>query len=75
MNEYETLLMQHDLMEVLRNPLKFAALKSRHMLDDPLAIPSKTINYAKYDLVRRAELADGGVPGRTSRPWSGWWPR
>src|SRR5260221_10038234 len=51
-NEYETLLMKHDLVEVLRNPLKFAALKSRHMLDDPLAIPSKTINYAKYDFVR-----------------------
>jgi hypothetical protein len=51
-NEYETLLMQHDLMEVLRNPLKFAALKSRHMLDDPFAIPSKTINYARYDFVR-----------------------
>jgi thiamine phosphate synthase YjbQ (UPF0047 family) len=51
-NEYETMLMQHDLVEVLRNPLKFAALKSRHMLDDPLAIPSKTINYAKYDFVR-----------------------
>jgi hypothetical protein len=51
-NEYETLLMQHDLMEVLRNPLKFAALKSRHIFDDPLAIPSKTINYAKYDFVR-----------------------
>ena len=45
-NEYETLLMQHDLIEVLRDPLKFAALKGRHMLDDPLAIPSKTLNYA-----------------------------
>jgi hypothetical protein len=51
-NEYETLLMQHDLVEVLRNPLKFAALKSRHMLEDPRAIPGKTINYAKYDFVR-----------------------
>lgn len=51
-NEYETLLMQHDLVEVLRNPLKFAALKTRHMLDDPFAVPSKTINYAKYDFVR-----------------------
>jgi hypothetical protein len=51
-NEYETLLMQHDLAEVLSNPLKFAALKGRHMWDDPLAIPSKTINYAKYDVVR-----------------------
>lgn len=48
-NEYETLLMQHDLAEVLRNPLKFAKLKSRHILDDPLAVPGKTVNYATYD--------------------------
>ena len=51
-NEYETLLMQHDLREVLHNPFKFAAQKGRHMLDDPLAIPGKTINYARYDVVR-----------------------
>jgi hypothetical protein len=51
-NEYETLLMQHDLTEVLRDPLKYAALKGRHMLDDPLAIPGKTLNYARYDVVR-----------------------
>ena len=50
-NEYETLLMRHDLVEVLRDPLRFAALKSRHMLDDPLAIPGKTLSYARYDLV------------------------
>jgi hypothetical protein len=51
-NEYETLLMQHDLVEVLKDPLKFAAQRGRHMIDDPLAIPSKTINYAKYDVPR-----------------------
>jgi hypothetical protein len=51
-NEYETLLMQHDLKEVLQNPLKYAAQKGRHMLDDPLAIPGKTINYARYDVVQ-----------------------
>jgi thiamine phosphate synthase YjbQ (UPF0047 family) len=50
-NEYETLLMRHDLAEVLRDPLKYAALKGRHMLDDPLAIPGKTLNYARYDVV------------------------
>lgn len=48
-NEYETLLMRHDLAEVLRNPLKFAKQKSRHILDDPLAVPGKTFNYAAYD--------------------------
>ncbi len=51
-NENETLLMRHDLVEVLRDPLRFAVMKSRHMLQDPLAIPGKTINYAKYDFVR-----------------------
>src|SRR2546426_10857157 len=34
-NEYETLLMQHDLVDVLKNPLHFARLKTRHLLDDP----------------------------------------
>lgn len=51
-NEYETLLMRYDLTEVLRNPLKFMAMQGKHMLLDPLAIPSKTIDYAKYDLVQ-----------------------
>ncbi len=51
-NEYETLLMKHDLVDVLKDPLKFAAQQGRHMMDDPLAIPSKTINYAKYDVPR-----------------------
>ena len=51
-NEYETLLMKHDLVDVLKDPLKFAAQQGRDMFDDPLAIPSKTINYAKYDVPR-----------------------
>jgi thiamine phosphate synthase YjbQ (UPF0047 family) len=51
-NEYETLLMQHDLVEVLKNPLRFAAIKGRNMVADPLSIPGKTLNYARYDVVR-----------------------
>jgi thiamine phosphate synthase YjbQ (UPF0047 family) len=51
-NEYETLLMQHDLAEVIHNPFRFMAEKSRHLLADPRAIPNKTIGYAKYDMVR-----------------------
>lgn len=50
-NEYETLLMKHDLHEVLHNPLHFMAEKGRNILIDPKAVPQKTINYAKYDLV------------------------
>lgn len=51
-NEYETLLMRHDLADVLHNPLRFAAEKARHAWDDPRAVPGKALAYAKYDLVR-----------------------
>jgi hypothetical protein len=51
-NEYETLLMQHDLAEVLHNPLRFAAEKARHAWNDPRAVPTKALGYAQYDLVR-----------------------
>jgi hypothetical protein len=51
-NEYETLLMQHDLKEILQDPLRFAARTGRHMIDDPFAIPGKTVNYARYDVVQ-----------------------
>ena len=46
-NEYETLLMRHDLAEVLRNPLRFMAENSRDLLSDPRSIPNKTIGYAQ----------------------------
>ncbi len=51
-NEYETLLMQHDLIEVLRDPLRFVAEKTRHAVANPRAVPARTLDYAKYDLVR-----------------------
>jgi hypothetical protein len=51
-NEYETLLMRHDLADVLHNPLRFAAEKARHAWDDPRAEPGKALAYARYDLVR-----------------------
>jgi thiamine phosphate synthase YjbQ (UPF0047 family) len=51
-NEYETLLMRHDLAEVLADPLKFAARTGVRMLRDPLSIPSKSKGYARYDLVQ-----------------------
>jgi hypothetical protein len=51
-NEYETLLMRHDLSEVLRDPVRFMAEKAGHMLGNPRAIPARTLDYAKYDLVR-----------------------
>jgi thiamine phosphate synthase YjbQ (UPF0047 family) len=51
-NEYETLLMRHDLADVLQNPIRFMREKGRNMLRDPRAIPSKAKNYAKYDFVQ-----------------------
>lgn len=51
-NEFETLLMRHDLAEVLRNPMRFAAEQSRHVLANPMAVPGKALGYAKYDFVR-----------------------
>ena len=51
-NEYETLLMTHDLAEVLRNPFRFMARQTRHAMANPRAVPAKTLGYAKYDLVR-----------------------
>jgi hypothetical protein len=52
MNEYETLLMRNDLIDVLRNPFRFMAEKGWNILADPWTVPNKTIDYAKYDLVR-----------------------
>jgi thiamine phosphate synthase YjbQ (UPF0047 family) len=51
-NEYETLLMRHDLAEVLRNPLRFATERARNALIEPHTVPIKTLEYAKYDFVR-----------------------
>ena len=50
-NEFETLLMKHDLAEVLRDPLKYMAEKYRNMMADPGAIKEKAKDYMKYDLV------------------------
>ena len=45
-------MIQNDLVDVLRDPLRFARIKGRHMIDDPLSIPAKTVSYAQYDAVR-----------------------
>jgi hypothetical protein len=50
-NEFETLLMQHDLPEVLKNPLHFMAEKARNVLRDPRSVPHKTLDYVSYDLI------------------------
>ena len=50
-NEYETLLMRHDLMEVLRDPFRHLTARGRSLLRDPASIPIKSLDYAKYDAV------------------------
>ena len=50
-NEYETLLMRHDLAEILSDPLRLMASHGKRMLRHPMAIPAKTMDHAKYDLV------------------------
>jgi len=51
-NEFETLLMRHDLAEVLRNPFHFVAEQGRHVLANPGSVPAKAWNYAKYDFIQ-----------------------
>jgi hypothetical protein len=51
-NEFETLLMRHDLAEVLKDPFRHVAEKGRAALRNPLAIPSRALQYARYDLVQ-----------------------
>ncbi len=51
-NEYETLLMTHDLREVLKNPLRFMARIGKEAIQAPRAIPAKALNYAQYDAMQ-----------------------
>ena len=51
-NEYETLLMAHDLRDVLGDPLRFVAQIGKEALQSPRAIPAKALNYAQYDAVQ-----------------------
>jgi len=55
-NEFETLLMRHDLEEVLRDPLRFVMRQGRRVLADPRTVPAKSRGYAKYDLVQIINL-------------------
>lgn len=50
-NEFETLLMRHDLREVLRDPFRHLTDRGRSVLRDPASIPLKSLGYAKYDAV------------------------
>lgn len=59
-NEHETLLMRYDVADVLRDPLRFVADRTRSALRDPWAVPGKTLDYARHDLVQVFnEVMDG----------------
>lgn len=73
-NEYETLLMRHDLADILRDPLRFMARQGRRMLQNPRAVPTKSLGYARYDVVRiinrlmdATGLSDSAFEGMLSR--------
>ena len=51
-NEYETLLMTHDLREVLKNPLRFMVRIGKEAIQAPRDIPAKALSYAQYDAVQ-----------------------
>ncbi len=54
-NEYETLLMNYDLREALKNPFRFMARTGRDVTDvlrDPRTIPAKALNFAQFDAVQ-----------------------
>ena len=70
-NEYETLLMRHDLTDVLREPFRFAAEKARHVWKEPRAVPLKACAYARYDLVHALnQFVDGfGLPTSRIEQW------
>ncbi len=50
-NEFETLLMTHDLPEVLHNPLHYMLQKAKNALREPRTVPHKTLDYVSYDLI------------------------
>ncbi len=59
-NEFETLLMKHDLHEVIRDPLRFMAERGKHIFQRPGLVLSKLRGYAHYDMVRVVQkMIDG----------------
>lgn len=70
-NEYETLLMRHDLTDVLHEPFRFAAEKARHVWDEPRTVPLKARAYVRYDVMQAAnQLVDVlGLPTSRIEQW------
>ena len=63
-NEYETLLMQNDLAEVLRDPLRFARIKARNMHQRPAGDSRQDAELRQVRRRPRAQFADGSAAAR-----------
>jgi len=65
-NEFENLLIQKDLVDVLKDPLNYVARKGRSFLSEPALMPEKVKYYATTDLVHIFnELMDALQVGRS----------
>ena len=53
-NEYETLLMQHDLPDVIRNPFRFMAGRRHRLVGHPRAIRRKAISCRRFLRLQRS---------------------
>jgi thiamine phosphate synthase YjbQ (UPF0047 family) len=65
-NEFENLLIQKDLTEVLQDPLRYVVKKGKSFLSEPALIPGKFKYYATTDLVHIFnEMMDALQVGRS----------
>jgi thiamine phosphate synthase YjbQ (UPF0047 family) len=65
-NEFENLLIQKDLTEVLKDPLRYVVEKGKSFLSEPALMPGKVKYYATTDLVHIFnELMDALQVGRS----------
>jgi hypothetical protein len=65
-NEYETLLIQHDLADVIRNPFRFMADGRRRLLTKAPAIRTRTVACARFLRLQRSVsllVSDCGTAG------------
>jgi thiamine phosphate synthase YjbQ (UPF0047 family) len=66
-NEYETLLIQHDLAEVIRNPFRFMAEQRARRSKGPQTVRTRTIACARFLRLQRTVsllVSDYGTAGR-----------
>ena len=65
-NEYETLLMRHDLPDAMSDPLRYIVRRGKKLFQNPASIPAKTRGYVIYDLIHLYNKLMNNV--QTGRP-------